>query len=107
MFIMQSILFLVCVLIVLLLHTPLVLLIEVGVHLHGLAHGAGKAGHLLAPQRPPHPLRLLAHHISKKSESRECIEAGSDVVSQGPARGLNPLEDDIFTKRLYCLIIAK
>lgn len=80
-------------LLLLVLLPPLVLLVEVGVHLHRLPHGAGHAVHLLAPQRPPRLFSLL----SKKSESWKA-ESSSDIVSYGTARGLNPLEYDIFTK---------
>ena len=81
-------------LVLLLLLTPLVLLVEVGVHLHRLPHGVGHAVHLFTPQRPPNLLSLF----SEKSESRKA-KSGSDVVSYSPSRRLNPLKDDILTKR--------
>ena len=81
-------------LVLLLLLTPLVLLVEVGVDLHRLPHGVGHAVHLFTPQRPPNFLSLF----SEKSESRKA-KSGSDVVSYSPSRRLNPLKDDILTKR--------
>ena len=77
---------LVSVLIVLLLLTPLVLLVEISVHLHGHGHlhGVGKAFH------------LLSNHVSNKTKPRKSTEVGSNVVSHGPARTLNPLDICIF-----------